>query len=58
MKKSIALLGLALASLACNAVHADVKPERTRLEGDPPKAVLWVGNSFFYYNNGMPNMYS
>lgn len=58
MRKNVASLGLAAAILLSFPAAADVKPKLTKLEGDPPKAVLWVGNSFFYYNNGMPNMYS
>jgi hypothetical protein len=30
-------------------------PQRTRLDGNPPAAILWVGNSFFYYNNSLHN---
>jgi hypothetical protein len=51
----------AIAGLACALwlpAQAHEKPQVTKLEGDPAKAILWVGNSFFYYNNGMSNMYS
>ena len=32
-------------------------PTRVALSGEPktPEAILWVGNSFFYYNNSMHN---
>lgn len=33
-------------------VHAQTAPKRTEI-GEPPARLLWVGNSFFYYNNGM-----
>jgi hypothetical protein len=36
------------------AVHAQTKPKRVEL-GQAPESVLWVGNSFFYYNNSMHN---
>lgn len=34
------------------AVSAQTKPTRTEV-GGTPTAILWVGNSFFYYNNSM-----
>jgi hypothetical protein len=37
---------------------AQTKPKRTDIGGEPPKSILWVGNSFFYYNNGMSNYLS
>ena len=48
-----AVLALALL-LPQQALYAQTKPKRTEV-GGPPKAVLWVGNSFFYYNNSMHN---
>ncbi|MDP2241345.1 MAG: hypothetical protein Q8K18_14445 [Burkholderiales bacterium] len=36
------------------ALHAQTKPKRSDL-GQAPESVLWVGNSFFYYNNSMHN---
>ena len=45
---------LLLFSLSAN-LSAQVKPKRTAPEGEPPKSILWVGNSFFYYNNSMHN---
>ncbi|MEP6607953.1 MAG: hypothetical protein ABJA83_04680 [Burkholderiaceae bacterium] len=44
---------LALATLSA-APQAQTKPKRTDI-GPPPESVLWVGNSFFYYNNSMHN---
>jgi hypothetical protein len=35
-------------------LHAQTKPARIEL-GQPPESILWVGNSFFYYNNSMHN---
>lgn len=34
---------------------AQTKPKRTDLGAEPPRSILWVGNSFFYYNNSMHN---
>jgi len=34
------------------AAQAQTKPKRVEL-GAAPQSVLWVGNSFFYYNNSM-----
>ncbi len=45
---------LLLVSLSDNLL-AQTKPKRTELGGEPPKSILWVGNSFFYYNNSMHN---
>ena len=33
-------------------LHAQTKPKRTDI-GQAPESILWVGNSFFYYNNSM-----
>lgn len=38
-----------------NAAEAQTRPKVTTLGPDFPKAVLFVGNSFFYFNNGMPS---
>jgi hypothetical protein len=40
--------------LAQPSLHAQTKPTRSDL-GQAAEAVLWVGNSFFYYNNSMHN---
>jgi hypothetical protein len=41
-----------LVSIA-GSLHAQTKPTRTEVGGDRPTSFLWVGNSFFYYNNSM-----
>ena len=33
-----------------------VAPKRAAIDGEPVKSVMWVGNSFFYYNNGINNL--
>ena len=54
--KRCAAVALA-ATLACAAASAQgqTRPTRAELAGDTPGAILWVGNSFFYYNNSMHN---
>lgn len=47
----LASIAVALAPLAA---MAQTKPMVTSLGPDFPKSVMFVGNSFFYYNNGMP----
>src|SRR3569833_1831195 len=37
------------------SVHAQTKPAVTSLAPDLPKREIFIGNSFFYYNNGMPD---
>lgn len=41
------------AALLCSAAQAQTKPSRSEVGGDKPRSLLWVGNSFFYYNNSM-----
>jgi hypothetical protein len=36
------------------AVQAQTRPVVTSLGPDFPKTTIFIGNSFFYYNNGMP----
>ena len=35
---------------------AQTAPRVTRLADDAAQSFMWVGNSFFYYNNGMPSL--
>jgi len=35
------------------SLPAAAQPKRTDFGGAPPQVLLWVGNSFFYYNNSM-----
>jgi hypothetical protein len=46
-------LALAPAALVPTA-QAQTPPARTE-PGEPPRSILWVGNSFFYYNNSLHN---
>ena len=47
----------ALAACTLQAMAAE-KPQVLRMDGEPVQSVLWVGNSFFYYNNGIHSMVS
>jgi hypothetical protein len=46
----------AVLAVACwtGAAQAQTKPVVTSLGPDYPKSEIFIGNSFFYYNNGMP----
>ena len=54
-RKATAFLALFFLVALSNAVLAQTRPSRTVFDGAPPRSILWVGNSFFYYNNGMHN---
>ena len=45
------VLALSAALIVCSA-QAQVKPKRTDI-GEPVQSTMWVGNSFFYFNNSM-----
>ena len=46
------VLSFAAVPRSATSTSAQTLPKRTDL-GDRPQSVLWVGNSFFYYNNSM-----
>jgi hypothetical protein len=48
------LLAFAGASFAAQA-QTQTRPAVTSLGPDYPKSTIFIGNSFFYYNNGMPD---
>ena len=52
---SVLWLSLLLMATLSGDLFAQTKPKRTQLDGSPPGSILWVGNSFFYYNNSMHN---
>jgi len=54
-RKAAALLALFFLISLSDVVLAQTKPRRTDVGGEPPRSILWVGNSFFYYNNSMHN---
>jgi hypothetical protein len=51
------VFALLLASVSADLL-AQTKPARTDVGGDPARSLLWVGNSFFYYNNSMHGHYT
>jgi hypothetical protein len=48
-----AAAALAFAMSVSGGALAQVTPKRAGLGGAPPKSLLWVGNSFFFFNNGI-----
>lgn len=50
-----AIVSLFCFTVLCGGALAQTRPKRTQLDGAPPTSILWVGNSFFYYNNSMHN---
>ena len=51
------LAGLVLLG-AVSVAHAQTRPAVTSLGPNFPKPEMFIGNSFFYYNNGMPSHFS
>lgn len=49
-----ALAALASVSIGAGVAQAQTKPSVTRLANGEPKTAIYIGNSFFYYNNGLP----
>ncbi len=47
------VLVLALVAGYCTLAAAQTKPLRSEVGGATPASMLWVGNSFFYFNNSM-----
>jgi hypothetical protein len=57
-RRVVTLLFLpALLAMSAN-VAAQTKPTRTEVGADSGSSILWVGNSFFYYNNSMHGHYN
>jgi hypothetical protein len=48
-------VAIVAAASAPTALWAQTKPKITTLGPDFPKSEMFIGNSFFYYNNGMPS---
>ena len=57
LRSITAILLMALFAGFAGNSGAQVKPQRTTVGGEPPQSILWVGNSFFYYNNSMHNYF-
>ena len=54
-RKTAALSSLVFLVSLSSDLLAQTKPQRAEIGGEPPRSILWVGNSFFYYNNSMHN---
>jgi hypothetical protein len=50
--RGLAPLAAAIALAGCASLPPPTQARHDAADG-PPKALLWVGNSFFYYNNSM-----
>jgi hypothetical protein len=48
-----ALRGLAVAGIAAVLAACSTTPPVPRWQGETPASMLWLGNSFFYFNNSM-----
>lgn len=57
MKSRAIAVSILVAVVAAGAggAFAQSRPSRTELGGAAPRSILWVGNSFYYYNNSMHN---
>jgi len=56
MPRILGMLVVALAAIVAGpvAAQAQTRPSVTSLGPDFPKTGIFIGNSFFYYNNGLP----
>jgi uncharacterized protein DUF4886 len=52
LKQSTSLVALLLL-IALSTATAQTKPKRTTIGAEPVLSIMWVGTSFFYYNNSM-----
>ena len=52
------LLALLIGALAALPSSAQIKPKVTQSAVDRPESAIYIGNSFFYFNNGMSGMVS
>jgi hypothetical protein len=53
LRNAATVLSLLFLMTLSTEILAQAKPQRTDLGDEPVASVLWVGNSFFYYNNSM-----
>src|SRR6185503_18591015 len=54
-RQSAPLLSVLLLLCLSTTAPAQTKPKRTDIGSEPVRSTMWVGNSFFYYNNSMHN---
>jgi hypothetical protein len=52
---AVALISFVVLAFLSGTLPAQTKPKVMDQGGDPATSILWVGNSFFYYNNSMHN---
>ena len=52
------VIGASLLVAVAAPATAQTKPARVEAAGAPIRSVLWIGNSFFYYNNSMHGHYN
>jgi hypothetical protein len=50
----VALAAFGWIAAGQTSAHAQTKPAVTSLGPDFPKTAIFIGNSFYYYNNGLP----
>jgi hypothetical protein len=58
LRRGTALLCLLLLASLSADLAAQTRPTRTDAGPEPIRSILWVGNSFFYYNNSLHNHYN
>ena len=51
---AVAFIALGGIPAAASVANAQTRPLVTTLGPDFPKTEIFIGNSFFYYNNGLP----
>ncbi len=56
LKKTVVVVMIALAQWGCLALEqASLRPQVAQLEDSAPKRILFVGNSYLYYNDSLHN---
>src|SRR5436305_12294328 len=50
----VALIAAVWIAIGQTAAQSQTKPDVTSLSPDFPRTAIFIGNSFFYYNNGLP----
>jgi hypothetical protein len=58
IRKTAALLCLLVLTSLSAGLAAQTRPARSDAGAEPIRSILWVGNSFFYYNNSLHNHYN
>ena len=58
IRKAAAFVCLLVLTSLSTQLAAQTRPTRTDAGPEPIRSILWVGNSFFYYNNSMHGHYN